>query len=371
MKHLKTLIALFLLVIGTSVSWAQSEETFVPARTATWNWKNGVPSGIFEETNLENAKGYVHSEADPASLKLDVDATGGSFTVVKSGKVYYAKLTNNCKIKVPVRRAEDKVNITCQSKYNYKIGTATVNRQTYTYNATANDAAQGYVLITAIGEVQFHQIDVVQNKFSSVLPMISLNCEGWASFTSLIPGYVVKLPSSATAYVATAVYPDEGEYGSVMLTKVDRFGYGEGVFIHGSDYDELYATIAEGTSTVPTVDNLTVGCTEDIDLTYESCAYVMATKGNDEEAGFYYVNSEVTVPAGKAYLYDPQAEAKMRRAKALKIIFADGSEATGIESLFAGAEKETSAVLYNLSGQKVDKNYKGVVIGNDGKKYVK
>lgn len=371
MKHLKTLITLFLLVIGTSVSWAQADESTVPARTATWNWKNGVPTGIFAETNLENAKGYVHSEDDPASLKLEVDATGGSFTVVKSGKVYYAKLTNNCKVKVPVRRAEDKVTITCQSKYNYKIGTATVNRQIYTYNATANDAAQGYVLITAIGEVQFHQIDVVQNKFSSVLPMISLNCEGWASFTSLIPGYVVKLPSSATAYVATAVYPDEGEYGSVMLTKVDRFGYGEGVFIHGSDYDELYATIAEGTSTVPTVDNLTVGCTEDIDLTYESCAYVMATKGNDEEAGFYYVNSEVTVPAGKAYLYDPQAEAKMRRAKALKIIFADGSEATGIESLFAGAEKETPAVLYNLSGQKVDKNYKGVVIGNDGKKYVK
>ena len=123
MKHLKTLITLFLLVIGASVSWAQSEETSVPARTAIWNWKNGVPSSIFEETNLENAKGYVHSEDDPASLKLEVDATGGSFTVVKSGKVYYAKLTNNCKIKVPVRRAEDKVTITCQSKYNYKIGT--------------------------------------------------------------------------------------------------------------------------------------------------------------------------------------------------------------------------------------------------------
>ena len=370
MKHLKTLITLFLLVIGASVSWAQSEETSVPERTATWNWKNGVPSGIFEETNLENAKGYVHSEADPTSLKLEVDATGGSFTVVKSGKVYYAKLTNNCKIKVPVRRAEDKVTITCQSKYNYKIGTATVNRQIYTYNATANDAAQGYVLITAVGEVQFHQIDVVQNKFSSVLPMISLNCRGWASFTSLLPGYVVKLPSSATAYVATAVYPDEGDYGSVMLTKVDRFGYGEGVFILGSDYDELYATVATGTSDVPKIEkNLTVGCKEDVTLTYENHAYVMATKGADEQAGFYYVNSEVTVPMGHAYLHDPQAGA--RGARALKITFADGSEATGIESLFAGAETETPAVFYNLSGQKVGKNYKGVVIGSDGKKYVK
>jgi len=372
MKQLTTLITLFLLVIGTSVSLAQSDETSVPERTATWDWKNKVPADILNETNLVNAKGYVHSEDDPASLKLEVDATKGSFTNVHAGTVYYAKLTDGCTIKVPVRRAEDKVNITCHSKYNYKIGTATVNSQTYTYSATATDAMQGYVLITAIGDVQFLKIEVKQNKFSSYLPMISLNCEGWASFTSLLPGYVVKLPSSATAYVATAVYPDEGEYGSVMLTKVDRFGYGEGVFIHGSDYDELYATIAEGTSTVPKSDNLTVGCTDDVDLTYESCAYVIATKGADEEAGFYYVNTDITVPAGKAYLYNPYAKTRMSRANALKIIFADGSEATGIESLFAGAQKdETPAVFYNLSGQKVDKNYKGIVIGTDGKKYVK
>ena len=372
MKQLTTLITLFLLVIGTSVSWAQSDETSVPERTATWDWKNKVPTGIFDETNLVNAKGYVHSEDDPASLKLEVDATKGSFTNVHAGTVYYAKLTDGCTIKVPVRRAEDKVTVTCHSSSycNYKIGTATVNSQTYTYSATATDAMQGYVLITAIGEVHFSQIKVKQNKFSSVLPMISLNCRGWASFTSLLPGYVVKLPSTATAYVATAVYPDEGDYGSVMLTKVDRFGYGEGVFILGSDYDELYATIATGTSDVPKIEkNLTVGCTEDVTLTYENHAYVIATKGADEEAGFYYVNSEVTVPMGHAYLHDPQAGA--RGARALKITFADGSEATGIESLFTSAETETPAVFYNLSGQKVGKNYKGVVIGSDGKKYVK
>ena len=371
MKHLKTLITLFLLVIGTSVLWAQGDETSVPERTATWNWKNGKPSGIIAETNFDNNKGYVHSEDDPASLKLEVDASGGTFKVIGSGNVKYAKLTNACKIKVPVRRAGDKVTVTCQTKYNYTIGNVTVNSQVKEYKATTADAAQGYVLIKAIGDVHLYTINVVQNQFSSVLPMIKLNCKGWASFTSLIPGYVVKLPSTATAYVATAVNPADGEYGSVTLTKVDKFGYGEGVFIHGTDYDELYATIVSGVSNVPTANNLTVGCTEDVDLTYESCAYVVATKGEDEEAGFYYVSSDVTVPAGKAYLYNPQAQAKPRRAKALKITFADGSEATGIESVIAGAEAKAPAVLYNLSGQQVSKDYKGVVVGSDGKKYVK
>lgn len=371
MKHLKTLITLFLLVIGTSVLWAQGEETSVPKRTAVWNWKTGSPSGIYDETNFENDKGFIHSEDDLTSLKLEVDATGGTFQVIGSGKVKYAQLTSGCKIKVPVRRAKDVVTVTCQTKYNYTIGNVPVNTQEKVYQATAADAAQGYVIIKATGDVHFYQIEVVQNAFSSILPMIQLNCKGWASFTSLIQGYVVKLPSTATAYVATAVYPDEGEYGKVVLTKVDRFGYGEGVFIHGSEYDGVYATIVNGTSDVPKENNLTVGCDKDADLTYESCAYVIATKGENEDAGFYYVNDNITVPAGKAYLYNPQGQAKKRRAKFLKIEFADGSEATGIESLFAGAETETPTVFYNLSGQKVDKNYKGVVIGNDGKKYVK
>ena len=381
MKHLKTLITLFLLVIGTSVLWAQDEET-VPMRTAVWNWKQGVPTTISAETNFENTKGYVHSEDDPASLKLEVDATKGSFTYVKSGKVNYASLTSGCTIKAPVRRSGDKVAVICQNEdyENYSIGTGGTVTVSYdgwtkikTYSATAADAAQGYVLIEAINEVHFFQIEVVQDKFSSVLPMIQLNSKGWASFTSLIEGYVVKLPSSATAYVATAVHPDDGEYGKVILTKVEKFGCGEGVFINGADFDGVYANVVKGgTSDVPKIaNNLTVGCKKDVVLTYESCAYVIATKGANEDAGFYYVNSNVTVPAGKAYLYDSQAQAKERRAKVLKITFADGSEATGIESLFAGAEAETPTVFYNLSGQKVGKNYKGVVIGNDGKKYVK
>ena len=58
MKHLKTLITLFLLVIGASVSWAQSEETSVPARTAIWNWKNGVPSSIFDSARTLSVHMY-------------------------------------------------------------------------------------------------------------------------------------------------------------------------------------------------------------------------------------------------------------------------------------------------------------------------
>lgn len=378
MKHLKTLITLFLLVIGTSVLWAEDDES-VPARTAVWNWKTGSPIDISAQTNFENIEGDIYSDpTDQTSLKLHVDAKGGSFKFIDAGRVDYAKLTNGCKVRVPVRRINDVVTVTCQAKYNYTIGGVDVNTEKKVYEATAQDAAQGYVVIKATGDVHFYQIDVVQSSFSSILPMIQLNKEGWASFTSLIPGYVVKLPSNSTAYVATAVYPDEGDFGKVILTKVEKFGYGEGVFIHGPQYEGVNATIVKGgESDVPKIENnITLGCTEDVSLTYESCAYVMATQGENEAAGFYHVTAPndkaITVPAGKAFLYDPQGQAKLgRRAKFLRIEFADGSEATGIESVLAGAKTEAPTVFYNLSGQKVGKDYKGIVIGNDGKKYVK
>ena len=372
MKHLKTLITLFLLVIGASVSLVHGAEPQVPKRIAIWDWKNGNPSGIIGETKFEGTSGQIHS----ANLILDVNASGGSFTVVGSGPVKYAKLTNDCKVRVPVRRAGDSVYVECQTKYNcnYTIGDAenTVKEKLYKYLATAADAAKGYVEIKAIGDVHFYTITAVQNGFNSVLPVIELNSKGWASFTSLIPGYVLKLQDKAQAYVATSVDPAEGDFGSVTLTEVTTFGYGQGVFVHGTNFDEVLANVVEEPSTYPTDNEFTVGCTENVVLTDESHAYVIATKGDHEEAGFYYVNSDVTVPAGKAYLFIPaEIESKMRRAKGLKITFADGSEATGVESLFSGAEAETPAVLYNLSGQKVGKDYKGIVIGSDGKKYVK
>ena len=55
--------------------------------------------------------------------------------------------------------------------------------------------------------------------------------------------------------------------------------------------------------------------------------------------------------------------------RAIKLIVSKMADAV-IEAK-QGAEAETPAVLYNLSGQKVGKDYKGIVIGSDGKKYVK
>ena len=227
MKHLKTLITLFLLVIGASVSLVHGAEPQVPKRIAIRDWKNGNPSGIIGETKFEGTSGQIHS----ANLILDVNASGGSFTVVGSGQVKYARLTNDCTVRVPVRRAGDSVYVECQTKYNcnYTIGDAekTVKEKLYKYLATTADAAKGYVEIKAIRDVHFYTITAVQNGFNSVLPVIELNSKGWASFTSLIPGYVLKLQDKAQAYVATSVDPAEGDFGSEHSVTDKAYSYME------------------------------------------------------------------------------------------------------------------------------------------------
>ena len=339
----------------------------VAEREAIWDWENAKDGDqIVKESFIVHSIGEIHSDIAGLSLEVDATLTSNSyFKATPSGKVFYGSLSAGSTIKVPVRRPGDKVYITCPvGQTSYTVGN--VDGKNYDvnkgYTATQADAANGYVLITATGKGnRFYRIRVVQKWFREALPMITLNSAGWASFTSLLRGYVVACPLGAKAYVATAV-DDE----TVTLEEVKHFTYGEGVFIKGEPYAELFANVVDATSSYPEDNNLTVGCTNDVMLYPESKAYIVATNLDTYEGGFYCVKAAINVPAGKAYLYAPNVN-----AKSLKITFANGAEATGIESVLAGAGTKEPTVFYNLSGQVVGKDYKGIVVGNDGKKYVK
>lgn len=338
----------------------------VAERTAVWNWQNAtLDDQIAKETQITGSIGEIHSAIAGLSLEADATATASNyFKAQMAGSVCYATLSTGSMIKVPVRRPGDKVFITCPAGQTaYTIGNVAGKNvdPKKGYTATQEDAANGYALITATKTNHFYEIKVTQKGFNAVLPKITLNSEGWASFTSLLRGYVVACPLGAKAYVATAV-DDE----TVTLQEVTHFTYGEGVFVKGDPDSEVFANVVEAESTYPTGNNLTVGCPNDVMLYAESNAYIVATNNDNDESGFYHVKTAINVPAGKAYLYAPNTN-----AKSLKITFADGEEATGIESVVAGAETKAATVFYNLAGQVVGKDYKGIVVGNDGKKYVK
>jgi hypothetical protein len=73
-----------------------------------------------------------------------------------------------------------------------------------------------------------------------------------------------------------------------------------------------------------------------------------------------------TLPAGTFYIRKPKTAAPA--PEALEVIWLDGTEenTTGIETV--NVEKQNNAEIYNLAGQKVGADFKGVVIKN-GKKF--
>lgn len=89
--------------------------------------------------------------------------------------------------------------------------------------------------------------------------------------------------------------------------------------------------------------------------------YCLANKNS--VVGFYQVASTVTIPANKAYL---EIAAKTL-AKYYSIGI--GGNTTGIQAIHQNSVK-ADGIMYSLSGQRVGKDYKGIVICN-GKKMIK
>lgn len=91
--------------------------------------------------------------------------------------------------------------------------------------------------------------------------------------------------------------------------------------------------------------------------------YCLAKKNN--VVGFYQVASTVTIPANKAYLEIATPASTSAKYYSIGI----GGNTTGIQAIQQNSVK-ADGIMYSLSGQRVGKDYKGIVICN-GKKMIK
>lgn len=144
---------------------------------------------------------------------------------------------------------------------------------------------------------------------------------------------------------------------TITFTKTDQIPAGKGMLLEGN----------AGTYTVPCVENSDIEIENDLvgvttDTEVSGSIYVLYNT-DEKGIGFYQTSgTSFTVGANTAYL--PATVGT--NAKVLRMAFADDI-ATGVEAV-AAAEGE-SEVLYNVAGQQVGKDYKGIVIKN-GKKYL-
>lgn len=199
-------------------------------------------------------------------------------------------------------------------------------------------------LVEFIGNYDWTPVEII-----SAHNPIKTNNAGWASYTAYTDVWV----DGAKAYVATKINEK-----SVTLTSVDEVPAGTGVFILGEPNTEYNVELPLGATPVSV--NKIKPVIYDTPLTASSNAFVLGTKSG--VSGLYKVNSNMTVPAGKAYLDATGATLALAKDM-LEFVFED--EATGVKDVNVNENK--NAVRYNLAGQKVGKNYKGIVV-RDGKK---
>ncbi len=191
----------------------------------------------------------------------------------------------------------------------------------------------------------------------------SATSEGYMTYSY---GSNAALPAGVTAYFATGL-----SEGSVTLTqKTGSLKANAGYMLQGTAGTEykFYATDVAPTVTDEEVSaNLlkpSVTATPITDEMLASKYYYFFS--SQPSVAFYRLDAAATSAAGRAYLETTETIGSTAGAKLAFII--DDDETTSIKDIKATSFEE-NAPMYNLAGQRVANNFKGVVIQN-GKKFI-
>ena len=162
-------------------------------------------------------------------------------------------------------------------------------------------------------------------------------------------------------------YSAKREDKTVTLTDVTEVDANKGVVIQGTASQTYYVPILSSAEANVDTD-LTGNATADYSLVAGKYYYVLSYVGGEE--GFYHYTGSAAIPAGKAFFETDDELTGGTGANYLSIIFADeeNNETNSIKAI----EKALfmNGAVYNLAGQRVGNDYKGIVIVN-GKKYLR
>lgn len=218
----------------------------------------------------------------------------------------------------------------------------TVGFSGYTSGTKTNQSADiDYIYITRTGEA-YEQITINEIGVSSYVTTYPLD------FSNL---------TGVKALIATSETEDQ-----IVMTKVTEVPANTPIIVRGTagTYD-----VPVGTCTALSSTNLLKGsATESIDAgDVEGTVY--ALKKADGE--FHKVAATVTIPAKIAYFVSTATTAGAKEIKSYTIF---GEEETAVSSVNADTVK-ANVRLFNVAGQQVGAGYKGLVIDENGNKYIK
>lgn len=185
----------------------------------------------------------------------------------------------------------------------------------------------------------------------SVNEKVTITDAGFATFAASYP-----VDYSANGLEAYAV---KYANGTLTYNKIDGIVPAKTAVLLKGDAKEYTLAAAGGAATTVDTDLKIADGTK----SGANNIYCLAKKTSNG-VGFYQVSSDVTIPANKAYL-----EIATTATPAKYYSIGIGGNTTGIQAIQQNSVK-ADGIMYSLSGQRVGKDYKGIVICN-GKKMIK
>ena len=184
---------------------------------------------------------------------------------------------------------------------------------------------------------------------------------GEAKWSTLVSAYDVTLPDNYVAYVVTAI-----EEGNAKLTKVTTsLKAGVPYLVNAPELQGTFDLTRTTDAPAPAVNLLRVSDLETTGDALSSTVYVLANKSAG--VGFYKWTGGL-LGKGRVYLPIPAAAAKN-----IEFVPFKDDVVTEINVLdkLTNSQLDNDAPMYNLAGQRVGKNYKGIVVVNGHKVVIK
>lgn len=363
MKNLFTfIVALFM---ATSV-YAQTETETVKE----WNFSNWQDE-LFSKNVSKDGLLFYATEKNVVELKSGKKTIDGTvytkrFTFNSASdltnlatpkRAIGIKVIGNCKITLAVSHPS-------KNGGNRTLKVGTLENQTLTelnsFELVPNDAktvtaeyngnkATDLLLYCETNTINIFDIKV--SPASALASSITITDAGFATFAASYP-----VDYSANGLEAYAVkYAD----GKLSYNKINGIvPANTAVLLSGEAKEYTLAAAGGAATTVDTDLNVADGTKKGA-----TNIYCLANKNN--VVGFYQVSSDVTIPANKAYLEIATSSSTPAKYYSIGI----GGNTTGIQAIHQNSVK-ADGIMYSLSGQRVGKDYKGIVICN-GKKMIK
>ena len=223
-------------------------------------------------------------------------------------------------------------------------GDAVVSGQTYTIEADGN------LDFVTTGSVYIEDITI--SKAEQNIGGTTLVCENALDFTNI---------DNIKAYVAT-----DANAGSVTFKQVKKVPANTPLYQTADDVVSVEVPVLDGDAETITTNLLKGSATAATSLTSTTATKYYVFGVLNDEAGFYPVsaNGSLTSAASKAYL-ELTADQTAANAR-ISMVFADGSETTGISTAEVSTAKEDN-VWHTLQGVRVAAPTKGIYVKN-GKK---